>query len=79
MPIPDFQTLMLPVLKFASENDEHSLREAVNYLKEPFSLTPEEKPKSASVRLAELGTLKEQNLISEDEYNNKRTAILDDM
>jgi restriction system protein len=42
MPIPDFQTLMLPVLKFASEHDEHSLREAVEYLKKQYSLTPEE-------------------------------------
>lgn len=43
MPIPDFQTLMLPVLKFASEHDEHSLREAVNYLESKFSLTENEK------------------------------------
>ena len=43
MPIPDFQTLMLPVLKFASANDEHSLREAVDYLENEFSLTDEEK------------------------------------
>ena len=42
MPIPDFQTLMVPVLKFASEHDEHSLREAVDYLKNQSSLTPEE-------------------------------------
>lgn len=43
MPIPDFQTLMLPVLKFAAKHDEHSLREAVDYLEGEFSLTPEEK------------------------------------
>jgi restriction system protein len=46
MPIPDFQTLMLPVLKFASDNDEHSLREAVEYLKDQFSLTAEEEAKT---------------------------------
>ena len=43
MSIPDFQTLMLPVLRFASKNDEHSLREAVTYLENEFSITDEEK------------------------------------
>ncbi|MCH7611660.1 MAG: hypothetical protein J4N76_09240 [Chloroflexi bacterium] len=42
MPIPDFQTLMLPVLHFASAHDDHSLREAVDHLANEFSLTEEE-------------------------------------
>ena len=37
---------MLPVLIFANEHDEHSLREAVDYLKSQFPLTPEEEAKT---------------------------------
>jgi len=43
MPIPDFQTLMLPVLKFANEQGEHTLRQATDHLAEEFGLTPEER------------------------------------
>ena len=43
MPIPDFQTLMLPVLKFAESRDEHSLSEATEFLADEFSLSNEEK------------------------------------
>src|SRR6185503_4403855 len=43
MPIPDFQTLMLPVLKYASSQTEHSLRDAVAFLADQFSLTEEER------------------------------------
>ena len=39
MPIPDFQTLMLPVLRYASTIDEHSLKDATDYLADEFSLT----------------------------------------
>ena len=42
MPIPDFQTLMLPVLKFAAQNGDHTLRQATDYLAQQFSLTPDE-------------------------------------
>jgi len=43
MAIPDFQTLMLPVLEFAATKDEHSLREATDYLAIQYKLTEEEK------------------------------------
>ncbi len=43
MTIPDFQTLMLPVLKFASACGEHSLRDAVDGLAGEFPLTDEER------------------------------------
>ena len=43
MAIPDFQTLMLPVLEFAVTKNEHSLREATDYLAIQFKLTEEEK------------------------------------
>ena len=42
MTIPDFQTLLLPVLEFSSTKEESSLREAVDFLKIQFSITPEE-------------------------------------
>jgi restriction system protein len=32
MPIPDFQTLMLPLLQIASDGKIHSLRDAVEFL-----------------------------------------------
>lgn len=43
MPIPDFQTLMLPSLKYANRHGEHTLRQATDALAEEFGLTPEEK------------------------------------
>lgn len=43
MPIPDYQTLMLPLLKFVSDESEHSLREATEVLSKHFNLTQEEK------------------------------------
>ena len=43
MPIPDYQAIMLPLLKFAGDKQEHSLREAVNILANQFRLTEEEK------------------------------------
>jgi restriction system protein len=42
MPIPDYQTLMLPLLKFAADGKEHHVREAVAALALQFSLTEEE-------------------------------------
>jgi restriction system protein len=43
MPVPDFQSLMLPALKFAASQPEHSLRDAVAYLANQFTLTEEER------------------------------------
>ncbi|MDJ0532805.1 MAG: restriction endonuclease [Xenococcaceae cyanobacterium MO_207.B15] len=43
MPIPDYQAIMLPLLKFAGDKQEHSLREATNVLADHFKLTEEEK------------------------------------
>jgi restriction system protein len=42
MTIPDYQTIMLPLLKFAEDKKEHSLREAISYLAQEFKLTEEE-------------------------------------
>ena len=43
MSIPDFQTLMLPLLKLAGDRVEHSFKEAIPFLATMFALTEEEK------------------------------------
>ena len=43
MPIPDYQAIMLPLLKFAGDKQEHSLSEASTKLAAKFKLTEDEK------------------------------------
>jgi restriction system protein len=43
MAIPDYQTLMLPVLKLASDEAEHKFSQAVEELADEFSLTQDER------------------------------------
>lgn len=43
MSVPDFQSLMLPVLNYAASQPEHPLRDAVAYLADQYSLTEEER------------------------------------
>jgi restriction system protein len=43
MPIPDYQTLMLPLLRFAADGNDHTTREAVEGLATEFQLTPAER------------------------------------
>ncbi len=43
MAIPDYQSIMLPLLRFASDEKEHSLREAIEGLSNEFGLTDDEK------------------------------------
>ena len=43
MAIPDYQTIMLPLLQFASDEKEHSIHEAIEFLADQFNLTLEEK------------------------------------
>jgi len=42
MAIPDFQRIMLPLLKFCSDGKEHTNREALDALAQEFGLTEEE-------------------------------------
>ena len=42
MPIPDYQTLMLPVLRLASDQREHKFSDSVQFLAAEFSLSDEE-------------------------------------
>lgn len=41
--IPDYQTIMLPLLEFAGDEKEHHIREAIDYLAKKFGLTDEER------------------------------------
>lgn len=41
--IPDYQTVMLPLLRFAGDRQEHSLRETIDALADEFGLTDEER------------------------------------
>lgn len=43
MAIPDYQSIMLPLLRFAADGNEHSLREAIEGLSGKFGLTDAEK------------------------------------
>ncbi len=43
MPIPDYQTAMLPLLRFAGDGKEHSLREAIEALAREFNLSDKER------------------------------------
>ena len=43
MPIPDYQSCMLPFLSFLSDGGEHTLREAEEALADHFDLKPTER------------------------------------
>ncbi len=43
MPIPDYQSIMLPLLKFLNDEKEHSLRETIEKLGIQFELSEDEK------------------------------------
>ena len=42
MAVPDYQTLMLPLLKIAADEKEHSLKEALDVLSKEFDLSADE-------------------------------------
>jgi restriction system protein len=43
MSIPDFQTIMLPLLRYAADGDEHRVRDGVDALADHFNLTAAER------------------------------------
>ena len=43
MTIPDYQTIMLPLLKFAEDKKEHSIREAIDHIADLFKLSEGER------------------------------------
>ncbi|MBO9308594.1 MAG: restriction endonuclease [Chloroflexi bacterium] len=51
MPIPDFQTLMLPILQLAGDGQLHKLRDAVAAMSDAFNLTEAERNEMIGSRL----------------------------
>ncbi len=43
MPVPDFQTVMLPFLKTLSNGEEWLMRDVIEHLANEFNLSPEER------------------------------------
>src|ERR1700722_3219660 len=43
MAVPDFQTLMLPLLKLASDGEQHTLVETVEQLAQEFQLSDDDR------------------------------------
>lgn len=43
MPIPDFQTMMRPLMEFISDGQEHAMREALEHLSNVFKLSDQER------------------------------------
>lgn len=43
MAIPDYETLMLPLLKLTGDKKEYSLRQAIDILADQFKLSDEER------------------------------------
>jgi restriction endonuclease Mrr len=43
MTVPDFQTMMLPLLKFAADGRQHTHTEAVDYLAKEFQLSDQDR------------------------------------
>ena len=43
MSIPDYQSILLPLLKLAQDGNEHSLRTSADVIADGFNLTPEER------------------------------------
>jgi restriction system protein len=53
MAIPDYQTLMLPILKIAGDGQEHRISDVVDQLAHDFQLTEEERQQFAAERQAD--------------------------
>ena len=45
MAIPDYESIMLPLLKFANDGKEHRIREAIEFITKKFNLSEEEEKK----------------------------------
>lgn len=50
--VPDYQSLMLPILKMAADGKEHNTRETINTLADQFSLTDAERKQMLATGIA---------------------------
>lgn len=48
MPIPDYQTMMQPLLRFAADGNEHTFREAVEHIANTYALTEDDRAQKLS-------------------------------
>jgi restriction system protein len=51
MPVPDFQTLMRPLLAYGEDGEEKDLRQAIKALADEFHLTEQERSSTFAARL----------------------------
>ena len=56
MAVPDFQSLMLPLLRLAGDGLEHAFKDAVEAIAEEFKLTEEERQELIVQLKAEMKT-----------------------
>ena len=73
MPVPDYQSCMLPLLEFAADGEEHTRREAIEALASRFELTPPERAEllpSAGDRLFD-------NRVSWAQFYLKKAGLLE--
>ena len=49
MAIPNYQSILLPLLKLINDKQEHSLRETIEILADEFHLTDEERKRMLSI------------------------------
>ena len=70
--IPDYETLMLPLLKFCCDGEPHRLTEAVESLAPPFSVTEDER----KIRLKS-GVLKFDNKVAFAKSYLKQAGLLE--
>lgn len=72
MPIPDYETVMLPLLKFISDGQDHKLSEAVECLAPQFNLSESER----KIRLRS-GVLKFDNKVAFAKSYLKQAGLLE--
>ena len=51
MAMPDYQSVMLPLLRYAADEQEHSVREAIEALADQFRLNDEERKERAEPKI----------------------------
>lgn len=73
MPVPDFQTMLLPVLKTISDGEPHAMRDVIERLASGFRLTPEDR----AVRLPSGGQLLFDNRVGWSRTYLRKAGLLD--
>jgi len=72
MTIPDYQSLMLPLLRFIGDGQEHSIRDAIEFLAQQFELSEDERQE-----LLPSGSVKFNNRVAWSRTYLKKAGLLD--